>query len=85
MDVAIIGADSYYATCKLKRAQFFVVSMRDLEYHKEKRARPEIDPKIILPAKYVNLMYVFFKKRLGYTSFLLKIWSWNHSRRKTKT
>ena len=36
--------------------------MRDLEYQAEKEAKPETDPKTVIPAKYHNRLDVFFKK-----------------------
>ena len=32
INIAMIGADAYYAICRLKRAQVFAVSMRDIQY-----------------------------------------------------
>ncbi len=32
IDIAMIGADTYCTTCRLKRAQMFAVSMRDIQY-----------------------------------------------------
>ena len=32
VDITMIGADTYWIACKLKRAQVFTVSMKDLEY-----------------------------------------------------
>ena len=64
VDVAMIGANAYRAACKLKKAQVFAVSMKDLEYQAEKEAKPETDPKMVVPAKYQDLLDVFFKKNL---------------------
>ena len=62
VDVAMIGADAYRAACRLKRAQVFAVSMRDLEYQAEKEAKPETDPRTVVPAEYHNFLDVFSKK-----------------------
>ena len=62
VDVAMIGADAYCAACRLKRAQVFAVSMRDLEYQAEKEAKPEIDPRSIVSEEYHDLLDVFSKK-----------------------
>ena len=32
IDIAIIGADTYYVACYLKGVQIFAVSMRDIQY-----------------------------------------------------
>ncbi len=62
VDVAMIGADTYRTACKLKEAQVFAVSMRDLEYQAENEARPETDPRNVVPEEYHDLLDVFFKK-----------------------
>ena len=62
--VAIIGADAYRLACKLKGAQVFAVSMKDLEFQAEKKARPETDPKSVVPEEYHDLLDVFSKKDL---------------------
>lgn len=36
--------------------------MTNLRFKAEKEARPESDPKIIIPEKYNNLLDVFLKK-----------------------
>ena len=64
VDIAImmIGADAYRAACKLKGAQVFAVSMRDLEYQAEKEAKPETNPRSVVPEEYHDLLDVFSKK-----------------------
>ncbi len=64
VNVAIIGADAYCATCKLKGAYVFAVSMRDLEFQVAKEARPETDLKSVVLEEYHNLLDVFSKKDL---------------------
>ena len=32
IDIAMISADTYCAACRLKRAQLFAISMRDIQY-----------------------------------------------------
>ena len=61
-DVAIIGADAYRLACQLKGAQVFAISMRDLEFQAEKEARPETNPKTVVPEEYHDLLDVFSKK-----------------------
>ena len=41
VDVAIIGANTYCTICKLRRAQVFAISLRDLKYRAEKKVKPE--------------------------------------------
>ena len=62
VDVAMIGADAYRAACKLKGAQVFAVSMRDLEYQAEKEAKPETNPRSVVSEEYHDLLDVFSKK-----------------------
>ena len=62
VDVAMIGADAYRAACKLKGAQVFAVSMRDLEYQAEKEAKPETNPRSVVPEEYHDLLDIFSKK-----------------------
>ena len=62
VDVAMIDADAYRAICNLKRAQVFAISMRDLEFQVAKEAKPETDPKSVVPEEYHNLLDVFLKK-----------------------
>lgn len=58
----MIDTDSYYATCRLKKAQFFVISIKDLEYQVEKEAKPETNLKNVLPEEYYDLLDIFSKK-----------------------
>ena len=62
IDVTMIDADVYCVAYKLKRAQVFAVSMRDLEHQAQKEARPETHPKSIVPKEYHDLLDVFSKK-----------------------
>lgn len=47
VDVAMIGADAYRTVCKLKRAQVFAISIKDLKYQAEKKARPKPIQKVL--------------------------------------
>ena len=60
--IAMIGADAYYVACRLKRAQVFAVSMKDIQYQAEKKARAETDPTSVIPQEYYNFLDVFSKK-----------------------
>ena len=62
VDVAMIDADAFRAACELKGAQVFAVSMRDLEYQAKKGARPEANPRSVVPKEYHDLLNVFSKK-----------------------
>ena len=62
IDIAMICADAYRAACRLKKAQVFAISMRDIQYQAEKEAKAETDPKSIIPQEYHNLLDVFSKK-----------------------
>lgn len=62
--IVIIAIDAYHATCKLKGVQVFVVSMMDLEYQAQKKARPETYPRSIISEVYHSLLDVFFRKDL---------------------
>ena len=58
----MIGTNVYRTACKLKGAQVFIFSMRDLEYQAEKKARPENNLRNIVSEKYYNLLDVFSKE-----------------------
>ena len=62
VDIAMIGADAYRAACRLKEAQVFAVSLKDLQYQAEKEARAETDPKSVVPEEYHDFLDVFSKK-----------------------
>ncbi len=62
IDIAMIGADAYCAACRLKRAEVFAVSMRDIQYQAEKEARVETNPKSVVPQEYLDFLDVFSKK-----------------------
>ncbi len=64
VNITMIGADAYCVACRLKRAQIFAVSMRNLEYQAEKEAKPETDLRTVVPAEYHDLLDVFSKKNL---------------------
>lgn len=58
----MISVDIYRVACKLKKAQVFAVSMRDLEYQAKKEAKPEINLKNIIQKEYYDLLDLFIKK-----------------------
>ena len=62
INIAMISADVYCAAYRLKRAQVFALSMRDIQYQAEKEARAKTDPKSIVPQEYYDLLNIFSKK-----------------------
>ena len=62
VDIVIIGADTYYLACRLKRAQVFAMSIRNLEYQAEKKPRPETDLRNIVLEEYHDFFDLFSKK-----------------------
>ena len=64
-DIAMIDANAYFLAYQLKKAQVFAISIRDLEFHTEKEARPEKNPKTDIPKKYHDLLDVFSRKNLN--------------------
>ena len=58
----MIGADAYHLACQLKGAQVFAICIRNLEFQVEKKARPETNPKTVVPEEYHDLLDVFSKK-----------------------
>ena len=62
IDIAMIGIDVYHAACRLKRAQVFAVSMKDIQYQAEKEARAKTDPKSVVLQEYHDFLDVFSKK-----------------------
>ena len=58
----MIGADAYYAACWLKRAQVFIVSIKDIQYQAEKKTRVKTNPKNVILQKYHDFLNVFSKK-----------------------
>ena len=50
--------------CKLKKAQVLPISIKNLEFQAVKEARPETNPKSVLPKKYHNFLDTFLKKDL---------------------
>ena len=55
----MIDTDAYLKACKLKGAQVFSVSMRDLEYQAEKEVKPETNLKSVVPGFFG---YIFQEK-----------------------
>lgn len=85
VDVAIISINIYCLAYKIKKAQFFAILIKNLEFQAVKEARPKTDFKTIVPEKYHNLLYMFSKKKLRYTSFSSKILLLDYIKSKIKT
>ncbi len=64
IDIAMIGANAYYAACCLKKAQVFAISMRDIQYQAKKEARAETNPKSVILQEYHDFLNIFSKKDL---------------------
>ena len=62
IDIIMINANTYCTACKLKSAQVFAISMRNLKYQAEKETRSETDPRYIVSEEYHNLLNIFSKK-----------------------
>ena len=52
----MIDTDTYYVIYYLKRAQVFIVSIKDIQYQAKKEARVETNLKNIVPQKYYNFL-----------------------------
>lgn len=59
INIVIISANAYCVICKLKKAQVFAISMRNLEQQSEKKAKKETNPKSIILKECYNLLDVF--------------------------
>lgn len=75
VDITMIDADAYWTNCKLKKAQIFVIFMKDLEYQVKKEARSKISQKTIVSKKYHDLLGIFSEKN-SETFFLYQ--KYNH-------
>ena len=62
INIAMIGADAYYAACCSKKALVFAISMRDIQYQAKKEAKAESDQTSVIPQEYHNFLNVFSKK-----------------------
>lgn len=71
--IVIIGADSYRIVCKLKKAQVFAISIRELGDKAKKEARSETNPKKIVLEEYYDLLDIFLKMTQIYFFQIKKI------------
>ena len=65
----MIGIDTYYIACHLKKAQVFILFLRDFQYQIKKKAKAKINSKNIVPEEYYDFFDIFFKKNLDIFSF----------------
>lgn len=64
VNVILIDVDAYCTAYKLKRAQVFAISMKELEFQATKEAKLETDLKSVIPEKYHDFLDIFSKKDL---------------------
>lgn len=62
--MAIIGANTYCTTFRIKKSQIFALSIKDLEYQVEKEARSATDWRTVVAAEYHDFLDIFPKKNL---------------------
>lgn len=55
----MIDANAYRIACKLEKAQVFAISMKYLKFQAKKKARPETNPKNVIPKIYHDFLDVF--------------------------
>ena len=68
-DIVMIDANAYCLVYQLKQAQVFAISIKNLEFQVEKKAKPETNPKTIIPEKYYDLLDMFSEKNSNILSF----------------
>lgn len=59
VNIAMIDANAYCISCKFKRVLVLAVSIRDLQYQVEKKARPETNSKSFILEEYYDLLDIF--------------------------
>ncbi len=62
IDIVMISANANYVACRLKEAQMFVISMRNIQYQAEKEVRTKTNPKNIVLQEYHDFLDVSSKK-----------------------
>lgn len=79
IDIAKINTDTYCAACCLKKTQVFTISIRDIEYQVDKKARALTNQKSVMPQEYYNFLDVFSKINsvtfFSYQKYNYKIYS----------
>lgn len=72
-NIDIINVNGYCLACKLKRVQIFTIFMKNLECSIEKKAKLDINPKIIVFIEYNNLFDIYSKKDLNILLYIKSI------------
>lgn len=72
INIAIINVNAYYLICKLKKAQIFIIFIKDLKFQAAKKVKPEINFKSFIPKEYYNLLDLLLKKNLNILFFYQK-------------
>lgn len=62
VNITMIGIDAYYITCHLKKAQVFILFLRDFQYQITKKAKAKINSKNIIPEEYYDFLIYFLRK-----------------------
>lgn len=62
IDNAMIGGDAYCAIYCLKKGQVFAISMRDIQYQDDKKARAKTYSKSVICQEYHDFLDIFLKK-----------------------
>ena len=78
IDIAMIGIDTYCIAYYLKKAQMFVISMKNIQYQAEKEVKTKTNPKIVVAQESHDFLNVFSKKNsdtlLSYQKYDHKIY-----------
>lgn len=64
INIAIISGDTYRTAGSLIKTQVFAVSIRDIQYQGEKKARAKTNLKSVIPQEYHDFHDIFLKKNL---------------------
>lgn len=60
----MINTNIYYLACKLKKTQIFALLIKNLEYQAKKKAKVEINSKIVVLEEFYSFFDLFLKKIL---------------------
>lgn len=66
----MISTNIYYLACILKQTQIFALLIKNLEYQAEKKAKIEIDLKIIILEEFHNFFDLFLIKKFDIFFFI---------------
>ena len=62
IDIIMISVDIYYIAYYLKKAQMFIILIKNIQYQAKKKVKAETNLKNVVFQKYYNFFYVFSKK-----------------------